>query len=731
MGQQDHKNESSAEEKIPNDPSNEINGFEFQYDDKIINVLAQDYSQSKRHHTRNYKIALDVINRSNIKQLPIRNALDFYFNKYALVSDAEKDSIDEIYYCEKSRIIVFRMGKGVSTFENRNDLAKKTGWYFYVTGKELKESLVSLYVDKIKDLQLSGLVEDHDSVGENKKESKTIVKTIKDLEDIGKVALNLIPTSINESNETQDNSALKIDIGGTPYKFEFEIEYFEKNFDELGELNIINIRNNPNENSFFLELDDFGIVLDLGVSWREFNNYFNAPIQIEGDSGTESLDLHNKIIAAFISHAHYDHSQGFKLFRESFKNTPIFLSYTTLDFLVYILNFKHKNSNYSKKMINKLDKDSLETKDAKLIENCFRVKNLDKIPINLTSKGGKKEVGYIQFFFAGHVPGSLMFYIKYFDKDFLYTGDFTFRSYDPIPGVVLNRNKLPRNINFILADGSFVSEEFFDLHQQLKTLNNFSKYLAEKKRDNLIIADSSSTALIIFNDLHHFFIHLKERGALTELRPKIYMNNDVLEYAKIICMRIHDLNTSTKKQILKQFNPFSSGLIRWLKTDKDKRNMLSEIRTNNKLRKSGNIIIYDHPGLDRKDIIDIFSEISRYRGNSVYISGRLDSQATLELVSGENRITLVYFDYKSHKQIKKVVFNRALIQNRLNPKSIIILHADFRQLYQLVNIIRPKEIGFFHVAASKIFETRNILSRLKFIKRTYNFYKNEHKRIKI
>lgn len=585
--------------------------FEFNSKKKSIIIRDENFSSSKKCHTRRYYEALEIMENKNTTQLEISKALDFYFYQDKMVPQFEKFSIEEIYYCPKSRIIQLRMINGTYTYKNRIKLARATGWYFYVTGTQIPQSKISLYVDRCKHRY-------------NKEELKW-------------------------------------------------------DFNNNASLTILPITCYPNENSYLLQLGNINILLDAGLTKNS--------IQLIKENG--DLD------AIFISHTHYDHIRGLSDLIKEFPNVPIILSATSLDFILLQQQYHDNNLDINQ-----------------IINNSIVVKNNEKINFNRN--------GYLQFFFAGHMPGALMLFLEFDKYRFLFTGDYSFHSYQPIPGINIIIDNIPSPIDFLLVDGAFSDTHYNSPKYQFDFLRTNITFKAKHKNNVLIGADPASTAIIIYLTLHNHFISLKEKGF--ESRPTFFLNNMVRDCVQILCSRLDDIHPKTAKNINSQFNPFSSALIQWIQNSKNK--FFLEKGLKDMYRKNGNVVIFNPADLRGRWIEDFFKIIASDRFNAIYLAGALRNPNAIELVSGRDEL-----NFQSQGKVEKFS-NKARILNRDKPDNILNLHGDNYQLGKIIEILKPNQICFFQQDPKKLIGVRNwIVKEYPFVANTYAFYPESHNKI--
>ncbi|MBS7250140.1 MAG: MBL fold metallo-hydrolase [Candidatus Freyarchaeota archaeon] len=143
----------------------------------------------------------------------------------------------------------------------------------------------------------------------------------------------------------------------------------------------------------FISVDGCGILADYGIYMNRRNQ---AKLPLEPP---EEVD------AAFMTHAHLDHSGAFPYLYTS-DNFPLYLTRPTYDFvdILYDDMFKLERLPFGK-----------EAK-IKALKNCVFVNYNQKISLNHDCK--------VTFLNAGHIPGSYSLLIEAEGKRLLYTSDF-------------------------------------------------------------------------------------------------------------------------------------------------------------------------------------------------------------------------------------------------------------------------------------------------------------------
>lgn len=295
-----------------------------------------------------------------------------------------------------------------------------------------------------------------------------------------------------------------------------------------------------------------------------------------------------------------------------------------------------------------------------------------------------------------------MLFLQVNDFRFLYTGDYTFHNYLPIPGIESITNdshNIPTPIDFLLVDGASADTTYAKPHKQWTQLKNKLKQRTDHNDNVLIGADPASTAIILYLKIFRYFRDLQLQENY-EKRPDIYMNYKVKEFVKIINTHTTDLHTSVREKIKKELNPFSSATLHWIH---------NEHKNHKALQTSRNIIIYDPPDLENGWIQQCARTIGQNPHNLIYLAGPLRNQAAKDLAAGKHTVTL------GNEQFT----NQAEILNYQNPSIVLNLHADFKQLQQLLDILQPTTLCFFHQDPHALQQTCSTLSHTTNIKNTH------------
>ncbi|MBA7652157.1 Ribonuclease J [subsurface metagenome] len=488
----------------------------------------------------------------------------------------------------------------------------------------------------------------------------------------------------------------------------FELDYFnnislaeDSNNSSDIRVTIYPIVLKPNHNCHILGLGKLNILLDCGLSekdeeneiegdFRHIEDYFlNLPQYIteevkirkeiaEENSNEvilEDLPKNPKIDAIFLSHSHYDHVSGLKELIKLYPDTPILSSRITLD--LYLL----RDSNFLKQETH-LEIEEEEYRN--IVKNVIYAENGTKIEF-------KEKNCYFSFFHAGHMPGALMLLAKINDFKLLYTGDYTYIDITPFAGTKRFLEQISRPIDYLLIDGTAAQEDFGNISDQFHSLILFLEQKAEYGDNSLIGADPSSLAISFMLTFWRYFRKLQLRRDFKK-RPNIYVDMMVRRNIQVINHRYEYIYGPISRLIRDKANPFNSIKFRWF----DHTNL-------DFLRKKNNIIISHPPDLSYGLIRNIINVVGRNPHNFVFLAGSIHDPPGSDLLEGAEEIEF--------SETWKMPF-RALLLNTFAPHIKIKLHADKNQLREMIKILEPKEVCFFHQSARKLVEVVEYVKEL-------------------
>jgi len=735
---------------------------EFVFLKKSIPIVKKE-ELSSSYKVRSYNTKLKFMEENKIPQKPIQEVLSHFFLENKVISKGTKESISKVIYCIKDRIFIPITKNGREIIIARNKLINYYGWFFFVSGtdpdlkkKKLKkkrepkiEKTISVEAYQFKDLviplkQKVNMRSLYRTKEYNKYlnliKSKQLQQTpMKEVIDDFFLKNELIPleekTGIRKiiyyqqekvivlksliADETYANLETLVKkygwyfyITGVPVgssEISIAIDKIDQRFrsDHFSAITVLDENNDlediritiypivlkPNHNCHFLGIGGLNILLDCGLSekdeekeiegdFRHVDEYLeNLPqfiLKAEEEKVKEKSEevaeipinkLSNppKIDAIFISHSHYDHLSGLKELIKSYPEIPVLCSRISLDL------FMLRDSNFLKQE----QHTEIEQEEYRnIIQNVIYVENGSKIEF-------KEKNCFLSFFHAGHMPGALMMLAKVNDFKLLYTGDYTYYDITPFAGTHRFLEQISRPIDYLLIDGTSASEDFGNISDQFHSLILFLEQKAEYGDTSLIGADPSSLAISFMLTFWRYFRKLQLRRDYKN-RPNIYVDMMVRKNIQVINHRYEYIYGPISRLIRDKANPFNSIKFRWF----DHGNLKF-------LRKKNNIIISHPPDLSYGLIRNIINVVGRNPHNFVFLAGSIHEPPGVDLVEGAEEIEF--------SETWKIPF-RALLLNRFAPHMKIKLHADKNQLREMIKILEPKEVCFFHQSAKKLIE---------------------------
>ncbi|MFW9968654.1 MAG: MBL fold metallo-hydrolase [Candidatus Odinarchaeota archaeon] len=613
---------------------------EFQYQDLNI-ILKQKKNMRPLYHTKEYRHYLKLIKNENIKQFSINEVLNDLFFENELVPIEEKKGIRKIIYYQEDKTIVIKSLLGDEMYENLENLVRKYGWYFYITGIPVGKSDISIAIDKIEK----------------------------------RFGLDYFSNLSLFDNETNSNYV---------------------------RVTIYPIILKPNHNCHILGLGKLNILLDCGLSekdeekeiegdFRYVEEYLKNLSQFimeqekvrqeitieEGDNiHLENISKNPKIDAIFLSHSHYDHVSGLKELIKMFPDTPVLCSRITLD--LYLL----RDSNFLKQELH----DEIEEEEYQnVIKNVIYVENGTKIEF-------KESSCFLSFYHAGHMPGALMMQAKINDFKFLYTGDYTYIDVTPFAGTRRFLEQISAPIDYLLIDGTAAQEDYGNISDQFHSLILFLEQKAEYGDNSLIGADPSSLAISFMLIFWRYFRKLQLRRGFKK-RPNIYVDMMVRRNIQVINHRYEYIYGPISKLIKDKANPFNSIKFRWF----DHTNL-------DFLRKKNNIIISHPPDLSYGLIRNIINIIGRNPHNFVFLAGSIHESPGAELIEGADEIEIsetwkipfrafLLNTFAPHIKINLHADRNQLTEmiKSLEPKEVCFFHQSAKKLVKIVEFV--KELG--------------------------------------
>ena len=626
--------------------------------------LKEKENMRSLYQSREFYQYLKLIKSNNIKQKPIKEVLHDFLLENPDIPIKEKKSIGKIIYYNKERVIVIKSLIGDMMYEKLKSMVKKYGWYFYITGVPVGESDISKAIDSIeKKFDVDYFKELSLSKGKTDEKLRVtiypiVLKPNHNCHILGLGKLNiLLDCGISEPKvHTESNNEQSEPQGA------FEIERALRN--ELV----------AEQEKILRKLDDFDYIDEYIKNLPHLISEAEKGKSVTGET-EGSIPSIPKIDAVFVSHSHFDHVSGLKKLIKLNPELPILCSRITMDL------FLLRDSNYLKQEKNdKID----EEEYRKIVENVIYVENGDKIEF-------KEKNCFLSFFHAGHMPGALMILAKVNDFRLLYTGDYTYYDITPFAGTKRFLEQMSRPIDYLLIDGTAAQEEHGSIADQFHSLLLFLEQKAEYEDNVLIGADPSSLAISFMLTFWRYFRKLQLKKGYTK-RPNIYVDMMVRKNIQVINHRYEYIYGPISRLIRDKANPFNSIKFRWFDR--------SDLEF---LRKKNNIIISHPPDLSYGLIRNIISSVGRNPHNLVFLAGAIHEQPGMDLISGGSELEF--------SETWKAPF-RAFLINTFMPQLKIKLHADKIQLAEMIKVLEPKEVCFFHQSAKRLIKAVDFVKEL-------------------
>lgn len=663
---QKKKKKSNSKETLISEERFKANGFE-------IDLLEKE-NMRNLYHTKEYFHYNQIMKSNNIPQKPIQHVLKDFFLNDRSVPLKEKKSIRRIIYYKDERVIVVKSLIGDKMYENLETLVRRYGWYFYITGVPVGKSNISTAIDKIEhrfDI----------SYFEN-------VALTEHLESSDDVRLLLYPIA-----SRPNHNCLVLGIGelnilldcGIEDESLSDIDEYLENINELiikdKTKKIVLSQKGENKNESNQDTQEDNSEQEQTSNSQAEQEAHEEDSEKNNEVPLNKEDFEPKIDAVFLSHSHYDHVSGLLCFIKNHPDVPVLCSRITLD--LYLL----RDSDF----LDQEDKSTIEQEDYRnVVKNVIYVENGDKIEF--------KDSGcYLAFFHAGHMPGALMLMAKAKGYRFLYTGDYTYYDITPFAGTQRFLEQISRPLDFLLIDGSSAYEQFGDPSQHFHSLILFLEQKAEYGDNSLIGADPSSLAISFMLKFWRYF-RKKQLRQNYKKRPNIYVDMMVRKNIQVINHRYKYIYGPISRLIRDKANPFNSIKFRWF--DHDNLDFL---------RKKNNVIISHPPDLSYGIIKRIFSSIAPSPHNLIFLAGGIHEEPGYSLVNPpdekKNKTQMVEFSETWR------VPSRALLVNTFAPRIKIKLHGDQKQLKEMIKVLQPKRVCFFHESPRKLYKVaEDILS---------------------
>ena len=637
---------------------------EYHFKDSVIPLKEKENMRSL-YHTQEYLRYLKIIKSQNISQVPAKEVLDDFFNKDKLVPIKEKKGIKKVIYYQKEKVIVIKSLIGDDMYENLENLVKKYGWYFYITGVPVGKSELCIAIDKIE--------------RRFNEEYFTNISLISDEGNSKDIRVTIYPIVLKPNHNCHilglGKLNILLDCGLSPEKHKQESLEIEEGQDIQETKDVHEEEKEKNEEAGDMRQVEEYLQNLPQLILREEKNGNDKAIDEMDTATLNNINQNPKIDAIFISHSHYDHISGLKELIQKYPDIPILSSRITTD--LFLLR--------DSKFLKQENQEEIEEKEYRnIIKNIIYVENGTKIEF-------KDKGCFLSFFHAGHMPGALMVLAKAKDFRLLYTGDYTYNDITPFAGTKRFLKQISRPIDYLLIDGTSAREDFGNISDQFHSLILFLEQKAEYGDSSLIGADPSSLAISFMLTFWRHFRKLQLRRDY-EKRPNIYVDMMVRKNIQVINHRFEYIYGPISRLIRDKANPFNSIKFRWF-----------DHNSLDFLRKKNNIIISHPPDLSYGLIRNIINNVGRNPHNFVFLAGSIHESPGFELVEGAEEIVF--------SETWKMPF-RALLLNTFAPHIKIKLHADKNQLREMIKALDPKEVCFFHQSAKKLIEVVEYVKEL-------------------
>ncbi len=652
--------------------------------------------------------------------MPIKDVLNNFFLSNEDIPIKEKKSISKIIFYIKERVIVIKSLIGDKMYEHLKQLVLKYGWYFYITGVPVGPSEISIAIDTIKKRYPQDYFRAISLTNSNLKQQE--------------IDIFIYPVSLKPNYNCH-----VLRLGEFNILLDCGIE--EGDFQNIDEFfSIVENQHVKRSEQYEKSVNDNDI--DELLKFEEDNDiqYQREREDCSQDTSQErENDFKPKIDAIFISHSHFDHINGLKELISLYPDIPILCSRITLD--LYLL----RDSGFLKQDVH----DCIEEEDyVNIVQNVIYVENGSKVEF-------KEKDCYLSFYHAGHMPGALMILAKIKNFRFLYTGDYTYWDLTPFAGTKKFLEQISRPIDYLLIDSTSAYEEFDEMSDQIKTLLLFLEQKAEYEDNCLIGADPSSLAITFMLTIWRHF-RKKQLRRNYQKRPNIYVDMMVRKNIQVINHRYEYIYGPISKLIRDKANPFNSIKFRWfdysdLEFLRKKNNIIIShppdlsygiIRNvvNILGRNPHNLIylagaIHEEPGVSLiypPEIKDMFEKKEKMCKNMDNIEPTIGSEKISDILPDTSLIKTVEqeevlenFEELSHDEVDEsfqprvirkdgssppeifftenwIVTFRALLLNQLIPNLKIKLHGDKKQLFEMIKVLDPQEICFFHQDPKKL-----------------------------
>ncbi|KXN64774.1 Metallo-hydrolase/oxidoreductase, partial [Conidiobolus coronatus NRRL 28638] len=426
-----------------------------------------------------------------------------------------------------------------------------------------------------------------------------------------------------------------------------------------------------------VSINDKTIMLDCGINanssgadrYPNFSRVANSSNQL-----TQKIDL------LLVTHFHIDHIGALPIFTEQLGYTgPIYMTNPTKALFPIMLeeSIKFQGGNYKNRKIKKKDPFSYHFSKNDITKCMKKITGFD-LKQTVVLNGGLEFTAY----YAGHVLGAAMFYIKYKEHSIVYTGD-----YNMTPDFHLESASIPH----LQPDVLITESTYGDVIKSSNSIRNlnFLNKIHERidKGGKVLIASSSLT-------------HSQEMASHLDR---------YLESNNINCTIYCDGQLNTKSyKFLGTFSNWTSQL----ETEKDNENFKFKNVKNfddslfPKLKLNEPIVIFASPSnLNFGNSLSILKNISEDSNNLLLIPGYCEQNSNAFVIKNiikENRTRIVVPNQVSKSIRRHMNLNLQLSIDIYSFSN----HTDLKGIMQLVEGLKPKNVILVHGDTDKVLKLK-------------------------
>lgn len=199
------------------------------------------------------------------------------------------------------------------------------------------------------------------------------------------------------------------------------------------------------------------------ISYKGYNIMIDAGINPKkrDDDSYPLLDMWDgRIDLILLSHAHIDHSGGIPKVHAMWEDARILMTKPTMVFLKYIYSDMAKVKNGIT--------DDFEIENVNITREVMESTFKAISTIDYEDKIHVRDDIEICFHKAGHIVGAAMIELRIDGKTILYTGDYTDYDQNLVSG--LKYEELPKKIDYLITEATYISGDKFNRYEQAETL---------------------------------------------------------------------------------------------------------------------------------------------------------------------------------------------------------------------------------------------------------------------